>query len=121
VKASAKKTPQPTPATLSEIQLSLATSERRVATLRRDCLIRDQYRCVISRIFDRNEARRRLNLYEDDAVDDNGNLLNDEDKRTEVLEVAHIIPHSLMSYNANSQTELVRYYYEYSLFHSTTT
>jgi len=115
VKASAKKTPQPTPATLSEIQLSLNPSTRRVATLRRDCLIRDRYRCVISRAFDWNEGLRRIELDRDNAKDDNGNLLKDEDKRAETLEVAHILPHSLMSYNAGGQTELVCYYYEYSL------
>ena len=112
MKASAKKTPQPTPATLSEIQLSLNPSTKRVATLRRDCLIRDRYRCVISQVFDRNEGLRRTKRDKDNAKDDDGNLLKDEDKRAEVLEVAHILPHSLMSYNASSQTELVCYYYE---------
>ena len=119
MKASARKTPQPTPATFSEIQLLVNPSARRVATLRRDCLIRDRYRCVISRAFDLDESLRRTDLDEDNAKDNDGNLLKD-DKIAEVLEVAHILPHSLMSYNANSQTELVRYYYEYSLFHSTT-
>jgi hypothetical protein len=112
VKASAKKTPQPTPATLSEIQVSLNPSTRRVATLRRDCLIRDRYRCVISCAFDLDETLRRVKLDKDNAKDNDGNLLKDEDKLAEVLEVAHILPHSLMSYNAGSQTELVCYYYE---------
>ena len=115
MKASAKKTPQPTPATLSEIQLSLNPSTKRVATLRRDCLIRDRYRCVTSRIFDRTKALNRVKVDGDNAKDDDGNLLEDDDQRAEVLEVAHILPHSLMSYNASDQTELVCYYYEYSL------
>jgi hypothetical protein len=111
VKASAKKTPQPTPAALSEPQLSLYPSARRVANLRRDCLIRDRYRCVISHTFDRAEALNRGKRNGDNAKDDDGNLLKDEDKLLEVLEVAHILPHSLMSYNASGgQTELVCYY-----------
>jgi hypothetical protein len=120
VKASARKTPQPTPAALSEIQLSVIASASQVATLRRDCLIRDHYRCVISGAFDQNEAIRRFNLDGNDAKDYDGNLLNDDDKLADILEVAHILPHSLMSCNASGQTELVCYYYEYSLlsFHN---
>jgi HNH endonuclease len=120
VKASAKKTPQPTPAAPSQIQLASDASWSRVSTLRRDCLIRDRYRCVTSRIFDRTEALNRVNVDGDNAKDDDGNLLKDDGKRAEVLEVAHILPHSLMSYNAGGQTELVCYYYEYSLlsFHN---
>ena len=120
MKASARKTPQPTPATFSEIQLSVNPSARRVATLRRDCLIRDRYRCVISRAFDLDESLRRTDLDEDNAKDNDGNLLKDEDQRGEDLEVAHILPHSLMSYNASGQAELLCYYCEYSLltFHN---
>jgi hypothetical protein len=75
---------------------------------------------VISRIFDRTEALNRVKVDGDNAKDDDGNLLKDEDKIPEVLEVAHILPHSLMSYNASGQMELVYYYYEYSLlsFHN---
>jgi hypothetical protein len=115
VKALAKKTPQPTPAAFSAIQLPLNPSTTRVATLRRDCLIRDRYRCVISRVFDRNEAIRRTVLDRDNAKDNDNNLLKDEDKAVGFLEVAHILPHSIMSYNASDETELVCYYYKYSL------
>jgi hypothetical protein len=107
VKASAKKTPQPTPTTLSEVQLSLNPSVGRVATLRRDCLIRDGYRCVISHAFDWEEAARRIESDEDNAKDDDGNLLKDEGQQSEDLEVAHILPHSLMSFNASGQEDLV--------------
>src|SRR5271154_3488041 len=103
------------PTALSEIQLSLNPSTRRVANLRRDCLIHDCYRCVISRAFDLDERLKRIDLDEDNAKDNDGNLLKGDDKQLEVLEVAHILPHSLMSYNTSSQTELVCYYYEYSL------
>ena len=69
-----------------------------MATLRRDCLIRDRHRCVISRTFDDGEAMRRVNLDDEEkAQDDDGKFLKDEGGTFAPLEVAHIIPHSLMS------------------------
>ena len=98
MKASTKRTPQPSPATLSEIQSphsSVGTSQR-LANLRRDCLTRDRYRCVISRTFDDGEAIRRVARDGDEeARDEDGNLLKNEDGIFAPLEVAHIIPHSL--------------------------
>jgi hypothetical protein len=66
----------------------------RVASLRGECLLRDRYRCVISRLFDAEEANRRLKMHGDKAKDQNGNLLV-ADPRFSHLEVAHILPHSL--------------------------
>jgi len=98
VKASTKRTPQPSPATLSGIQSphsSVGTSQR-LANLRRDFLTRDRYRCVISRTFDDGEAMRRVARNGDEeARDDDGNLLKNEGGTFAPLEVAHIILHSL--------------------------
>ena len=66
----------------------------RVASLRGDCLIRDRYRCVISRQFDLEEANKRLTMHGNEAKDDDGNLLLADPKFSH-LEVAHILPHSL--------------------------
>ncbi|KAI1375352.1 hypothetical protein F4677DRAFT_454958 [Hypoxylon crocopeplum] len=65
----------------------------RISTLRGDCLIRDRYRCVITRKFDRQEARSRFNRDGDNARDDNGILF--KETSFEGLEVAYILPHSL--------------------------
>jgi hypothetical protein len=108
LKAATRKTPQPSPATLSDIQSaqSLAGTTQRLASLRRDCLIRDRYRCVISRTFDRDEAMRRVSRDGDhNAQDDEGNLLSEESGTFAPLEVAHIIPHSLMTF-PSGKTEL---------------
>lgn len=109
IKAATRKTPQPSPATVSDIQSaqSLAGTTQRLATLRRDCLIRDRYRCVISRTFDRDEAMRRVSRDGDyNAQDDEGNLLSEESGTFAPLEVAHIIPHPLMTF-PSGKTELV--------------
>lgn len=62
VKASTGKTPQPSPAILFDIQgaQTIARTTQRLASLRRDCLIRDRHRGVISRTFDYDEAVRRV-------------------------------------------------------------
>lgn len=86
---------------------AFAGTPERIATLRRACLIRDRYRCVISRRFDQNEALRRLLVQQR-----GGSLAQDQDgaplkgERFEDLEVAHIIPHSLT--RVNPSRELVR-------------
>jgi HNH endonuclease len=109
VKASSRKTPQPTPAALSEASTKqqLTGTTQRISTLRRDCLIRDRHRCVISRKFDLQEAENRTKKDGDNFKDDDGYWLRDEID-FEVLEVAHILPHSLMSFSpGGEQTELV--------------
>ena len=85
----------------------MGTSQR-VATLRRECLIRDRHRCVISRTFDDGEVMRRVGRDgEEKARDDDGNFLEDEGGTFAPLEVAHIIPHSLMAVQSG-MLELVR-------------
>ncbi|KAK1754159.1 hypothetical protein QBC47DRAFT_385899 [Echria macrotheca] len=109
LKASTKKTPQPSPVYHSAIQRAqerefqdfVGTLER-VSELRGECLIRDRHRCVISRRFDQDEATKRMRKYGDDAKDDDGNLLSGE-TQFDSLEVAHILPHSLTSRDADSQ------------------
>lgn len=111
VKASARKTPQPTPTPLSGSLTSekVVGTTRRLSNLRRDCLLRDGHRCVISRKFDIREARERVKQAAGNAKDDDGQLLNSIEEGFEFLEVAHILPHSLMSvtaYDGDSQLVL---------------
>jgi len=54
---------------------------------------------VISRRFDSNEAGHRCNTFGDDATDDDGRLVKDKEEGSVDLEVAHGIPHSLVSSN----------------------
>ncbi|KAK0732467.1 hypothetical protein B0T21DRAFT_452061 [Apiosordaria backusii] len=105
LRASSVKTPQLSPLIHSAVlraqggagvQHFVGTPER-VAGLRGDCLIRDRYRCVISRRFEIQEAAKRLKEAREagrEATDNDGNLLRAE-SQFEFLEVAHILPHSL--------------------------
>nr|XP_001390780.2 hypothetical protein ANI_1_264044 [Aspergillus niger CBS 513.88]XP_001395751.2 hypothetical protein ANI_1_824104 [Aspergillus niger CBS 513.88] len=97
LRASSVKTPQPTPASLSAIQTSTPSgTPYRVSILRKSCLVRDRYRCVISRKFDKSEARKRFEQYGEDCKDDEGiELKNESSDRFQFLEVAHILPHCL--------------------------
>jgi hypothetical protein len=107
VKGLSAKTPQPTPhlsAPLEHENSTVVGTIRRISNLRMQCLVRDRYRCVISRVFDHTEAERRFTEHGDDARDDDDQLLADED--TGFLEVAHIIPHALTS-SDNPSHELV--------------
>ncbi|EEP81061.1 predicted protein [Uncinocarpus reesii 1704] len=107
LKASGKITPQPTSAQLSAMQ-SIQSSHEIISMseqgsyLQDLCLVRDQYRCVISRIFDASQEVKRTDQHGLDAQDDVGNLLRDEN-RFEELKVAHIFPHSLTQMNVNLQ------------------
>ena len=65
-------------------------------------LIRDRHRCVISRRFDHAEARERRNT-PSGALDDEGNLLENDPDDPELLEVAHILPHSLTKFNQGGE------------------
>ncbi|KAG4282253.1 hypothetical protein FPRO04_13329 [Fusarium proliferatum] len=112
LKASTKKTPQPTPASHSAVMKTqrqghiFSGTPERLANLRGACLIRDRYRCVISRRFDSAEALKRSRRPGgwNEALDQDGApLLGQKFAR---LEVAHIIPHSLTQ--LNSSRELVR-------------
>lgn len=92
VKACTGKTPQPSPAISGRTPLDFVGTQARVYKLRADCLVRDRHRCVVSRRFDGDEAAIRLRSH--DAKDDDGVSLLEE-VQFGVLEVAHILPHSL--------------------------
>jgi hypothetical protein len=71
-------------------------TSQRLATLKRDFLTRDRYRYIILRTFDDSEVIRRITRDGDEeARDEDGNLLKNESGIFTPLEVAHIIPHSL--------------------------
>ncbi|PHH73972.1 hypothetical protein CDD83_4640 [Cordyceps sp. RAO-2017] len=111
LKASAKKTPQPSPACHSAVQRvqggapEFAGTPDRVSVLRGACLVRDRHRCVVSRRFDQAQALRRFESDGDNAQDDDGNLLKEETRPFDALEVAHILPHSLTKTNSSSQLD----------------
>ncbi|CEJ83922.1 hypothetical protein VHEMI03301 [[Torrubiella] hemipterigena] len=72
----------------------------RLSGLRGDCLVRDKHRCVISRIFDKDKVRERI------APD--RRVMNDDDQPIAPgdfghLEVAHILPHSLVKVESNME------------------
>jgi len=75
----------------------------RVSALRGACLVRDRYRCVVSRGFDFAESVRRFGRDGNDARDDDGQLLIEEESDFQMLEVAHILPHSLTKTNPGAQ------------------
>jgi HNH endonuclease len=75
----------------------VAETESRLNGLREKCLTRDHHRCVITRAFDLSEARARTKRDGAGAKDDDKHFLYEDTKGSEVLQVAHIIPHSLMS------------------------
>ncbi|KAI1113724.1 hypothetical protein F5Y14DRAFT_417060 [Nemania sp. NC0429] len=103
IKASTtKRTPQPSPAYHSgveRVQGGVHGTPDRLSQLRGACLVRDRHRCVVTRYFDHKEADRRIIQNGDDARDDDGALLL-EDTLIDELEVAHILPHSLMNADA---------------------
>lgn len=77
----------------------------RIASLRGACLIRDRYRCVVSRKFDKAEALRRYRQHDEpEPRDQDGAPLKGQSFA--YLEVAHILPHSLI--RLSSSGELVR-------------
>jgi hypothetical protein len=82
---------------------------QRLSNLRQDCLIRDGHRCVISHQFDYREAANRLKRDGDNAKDDDGRMLKHDRERPEYLEVAHILPHSLMSLAASGRDPVLVY------------
>ncbi|KAF4976838.1 hypothetical protein FZEAL_6552 [Fusarium zealandicum] len=109
VKASTRKTPQPSPASRSAIQkaqgqeYNFAGTPERVSALRGACLVRDRYRCVVSRKFDRAEAIRRRDPQGNEPRDEDGNPLRGQS--FDALEVAHILPHSLTQVNSKRQLD----------------
>ncbi|EPE09763.1 hypothetical protein F503_07539 [Ophiostoma piceae UAMH 11346] len=117
LKASTSQTPQPSPAIHSAVlraqgatdsQAYIGTEER-LSTLRAECLVRDRHRCVISREFSNAEFGKRLELYGNEARDDDGILFSDLDNiKLDILEVAHILPHSLMKASTGSEMNASR-------------
>ncbi|KAK3364161.1 hypothetical protein B0T25DRAFT_59010 [Lasiosphaeria hispida] len=95
-------TPQITPFSYAAIQnetqeerdqiQTFTGTPRRLTTLRSSCLVRDRHRCAIICLFEKEEARQRLE--QQDPQDDDGNTIDSDDEYS-VLEVAHILPHSL--------------------------
>lgn len=106
VKASTRKTPQPTPAFHSAVMQAQASGTAepvfisttdRLAALRGACLVRDRHRCVVSRKFDMSAFIKRVASDGDNACDDDDVLFTAQDQlQYQSLEVAHILPHSLM-------------------------
>ncbi|KAF5023720.1 hypothetical protein F66182_4224 [Fusarium sp. NRRL 66182] len=110
LKASTKKTPQPSPASHSAVMRTqrqghiFAGTPERIANLRGACLIRDRYRCVVSRKFDQAEALERFGLQrrgQGEACDQDGQPLAGQ--RFEPLEVARILPHSLTQLDSRGE------------------
>ncbi|KKZ62157.1 hypothetical protein EMCG_00472 [[Emmonsia] crescens] len=98
MKAAGSKTSQPTPAALSAPPLeNVVGTSARLSTLRRDCLIRDHNRCIVTRAFNMHEAMIRGERDPVNPKDDDGQPLGLEQGAFDNLEVAHIIPHSIMS------------------------
>ncbi|KIE01369.1 hypothetical protein MAJ_02710, partial [Metarhizium majus ARSEF 297] len=112
LKASTKRTPQPSPVYHSATQSTRAGGQTfvgttaRLKTLRGDCLQRDRYRCVISRTFDLGQAIERSQKFGDNFQDNDGQPLAGES--FDFLEVAHILPHSLMKINSDSELDTSR-------------
>ena len=124
MKTAGNKTPQPSPAPHSAVQKALGQEQEfagtpdRLSSLRGTCLIRDRHRCVISRKFDFKEAAKRIQKSGDDARDDDGVLLKNDPQAFETLEVAHVLPHSLMKVEDGS--ELVCFSPTRLIFHQLT-
>ncbi|KAI0540055.1 hypothetical protein GGR58DRAFT_511909 [Xylaria digitata] len=80
----------------------VGTSDR-LSRLRGACLVRDRHRCVITRRFDWTTADKRMRRDGDNARDDDGALLLEDINGIDALEVAHILPHSLMKADAGRE------------------
>ncbi|KAI1424058.1 hypothetical protein F5Y12DRAFT_754595 [Xylaria sp. FL1777] len=84
IKASTKKTPQPSPAYHSAVERvqggaqGFVGTPDRLSQLRGACLVRDRHRCVITRKFDWTEAASRTRKHGEDARDDDGTLLRED-------------------------------------------
>lgn len=83
----------------------------RASSVWQQCLIRDHHRCVVSRKFHDRIFMERLSEDIEGAVDDDGRLLKEMMADTAFLEVAHILPPSLVETPPNSGGDLVSVYY----------
>ncbi|OAA53446.1 hypothetical protein SPI_09374 [Niveomyces insectorum RCEF 264] len=117
LKASTRQTPQPSPITHSAVlraQGGVATegyigTPARLASLRGTCLVRDRHRCVVTRAFSMSEFEKRYKSHGADAQDDDGTLFTQQTAlRRDAVEVAHILPHSLMRASGNQELDKSR-------------
>lgn len=107
LEASTRRTPQPSPAYHSAVlhaqandALAFTSTPERLSSLRGAYLVRDRHRCVVTRTYDMDEYNQRSEQDGDNARDDDGVLFTD-DVRLGGLEVAHILPHSLLKRSGN--------------------
>ncbi|KAH6640148.1 hypothetical protein F5144DRAFT_618018 [Chaetomium tenue] len=106
LKASTKKTPQPSPAYHSAVMKAqgiglpqgLVGTPERLSALRGACL------CARSTPL----SATRYDNHGQDARDDDGRLLVDEVDQFDVLEVAHIMPHALTKAKRDSELNSTR-------------
>jgi hypothetical protein len=71
---------------------------QRIFIFRRNYLFRDRRRCVIFRQFELNKATERFKRDSDNVKDNNEYLLKNDDKESEILEIAYIFFHFLISF-----------------------
>jgi hypothetical protein len=79
---------------------------QRLLNLRRDCLIRDRHRYIISYKFNIREEKERTKRDNNNIKDNDGQLLKHDRKGAEFLEVVYILPYSLtllIAYSGGSQ------------------
>ncbi|CAK7220753.1 hypothetical protein SCUCBS95973_004269 [Sporothrix curviconia] len=118
MRASTGQTPQPSPAAHSAVMQALGggvagqgfvgTTER-LAALRGMCLVRDRHRCVVTRKFSFAEYSKRFKEAGANARDDDGVLFSQQTSfGLDQLEVAHILPHSLMKANDDKELDKSR-------------
>lgn len=101
------KTLQLTPASLSAPSIeNVVETPSRLSVLWHDCLIRDHNWCVATRVFNWTEALERLRQDSPNAKDDDCQPLVFAPGQLALLEVAHIIPHSIMSATSTVGGEL---------------
>ncbi|OAA53613.1 hypothetical protein SPI_09320 [Niveomyces insectorum RCEF 264] len=118
LKASTAQTPQPSPAYHSAVIRAqgagpqafggIPGTPERLSALRGTCLVRDRFRCVISRSFDSDECTKRYEEHGDDARDEDGVLFSQQQLSLASLEVAHILPHALTKPNASGDLDKSR-------------
>jgi hypothetical protein len=83
----------------------VSETTERLAGLRKRCLQRDRHRCVVNRVFDLSEARTRIKRDGANAKDDDDHLLNKDTERLDVVQVAHILPYSLMTNSGEMESK----------------
>jgi hypothetical protein len=100
------KTPQPTPVALATNQNAPTGTKSRMSRLQQECLKHNHYHCVVSRKFNRAEAKNQLEQNKNSKDNDGELLRNQRSNQFKYLEVAHIIPH-LLATVSSKESELV--------------